>query len=186
MTGAPLQAHLAIAEAGKRAALLGDHKIALRHYREAMRQAVSSGAPEVFFRHYLEATMESLELMGAFDGVVEYCQRAIEHYRLNPPTHELAWFDLASIHQRYAAVLLKQGLVPLARAELELAIAAATRAPARLPLAERLLDWLQRGNFVSATRVLGEQRRYLYFSIRPDTVAKDPRALAKDPKNLMT
>lgn len=167
------QAHLSIAEAGKRAALRGDHRTALGHYREAMRMAVSSGAPEVFFRHYLEATLESLELMNEFDSVFEYCERAFEHYREHPPEHPIAWLDLASIHQRHASVLLKQGQVGPARVAFEQAIDIAARAPARLPLAEALVGWLRRGLVVSPERVVAEQRRWAYFSVRPETVKND-------------
>ncbi|WP_437293987.1 peptidylprolyl isomerase [Sorangium sp. So ce426] len=174
MTPVPAREHLTIAEAGKQAALRQDYPTALRHYREAMRLAVSSGAPEVFFRHYLEATMESLELMGAHDSVLDYCERAIEHYRSHPPAHPVAWLDLASVHQRKAAVLLKLGETGPARSALELAVATAARAPAKLPLSERLLDWLKRGLTISAERVLDEQRRLRYFSVRRDTVQDGP------------
>jgi hypothetical protein len=168
------RAHLSIAEAGKRAALRGDHRAALGHYREAMRLAVSSSAPEVFFRHYLEATMESLELMNELGSVVDYCERAIEHYREHPPAHPVAWLDLASIHQRHGCVLLKQGQVSPARVAFEQAIDMSARAPARLPLAEVLGGWLRRGLVVSPERVVAEQRRYRYFSVRPQTVGQDP------------
>ncbi|MDA0165731.1 hypothetical protein OM076_36020 [Solirubrobacter ginsenosidimutans] len=168
------RAHLSIAETGKRAALRGDHTTALGHYREAMHLAVSSGAPEVFFRHYLEATMESLELMNDFGSVIEYCERAVEHYREHPPAHPVAWLDLASIHQRHGCVLLKQGDVGPARVAFEQAIDIAARAPAHLPLAEALGGWLRRGLFVSPERMLAEQRRYRYFCVRPETVEQDP------------
>ena len=164
------QVHLSIAETGKRAALNGDHHTALGHYREAMRLAVSSGAPEVFFRHYLEATMESLELMNEFDSVLEYCERAIEHYGEHPPAQPVAWLDLASIHQRHGCVLLKQGQVDQARVAFERAIDIATRAPAHLPLADVLVGWLRRGLVISPERVVAEQRRQRYFCVRPETV----------------
>lgn len=135
-----------------------------------MRLAVSSGAPEVFVRHYIEATMESLELMNEFGSVFAYCERAIEHYREHPPAHPVAWLDLASIHQRHASVLLKQGQVGPARVAFEQAIDIAARAPTRLPLAEALVSWLRRGLVVSPERVVAEQRRYRYFSVRPETV----------------
>lgn len=178
MTGPAAQAiaHLQIAETGKIAALRGDHKTALGHYREAMRIAVTSGAPEVFFRHYLEATLESLELSDAFDDVLSYCERAIAHYAANPPRHVLAELDLASIHQRRGVALLKRSDVAAARAALEQAIAQAARIDVRLPLADRLLDWIRRGLAVSKQRILAEQRRLHYFSVRPDTVGVVPRA----------
>ena len=174
MSADTARAHLSIAEAGKRAALRGDHRTALGRYREAMHLAVSSGAPEVFLRHYLEAAMESLELMNEFGSVVEYCERAVDHYREHPPAHPMAWLDLGSIHQRHACVLLKQGRVDPARVTFAQAIDIAARAPARLPLAEALGGWLQRGLVVSPARVVAEQRRHRYFSIRPETVAQDP------------
>jgi len=176
MTGPAAQAiaHLQIAEAGKLAALRGDHRAALGHYREAIRLAVTSGAPEVFFRHYLEATLESLELSGAFDDVLAYCDRAIAHYVEHPPANVLAELDLASIHQRRGVILVKRSEVAPARAALEQAVAGAARIGARLELAERVLDWLRRGLAVTAPRLLAEQRRLRYFSVRPDTVGLVP------------
>jgi tetratricopeptide (TPR) repeat protein len=175
MTG-PAQAiaHLQIAESGKLAALRGDHRTALGHYREAIRLAVGSGAPEVFFRHYLEATLESLELSEAYDDVLAYCDRAIEHYAANPPAHVLAELDLASIHQRRGVVLLKRSEVAPARAALEQAVAGAARIGVRFELAERVLDWIRRGLAVTVPRLLAEQRRLHYFSVRPDTVGLVP------------
>jgi len=175
MTG-PAQAiaHLQIAESGKLAALRGDHRTALGHYRAAIRLAVGSGAPEVFFRHYLEATLESLELSEAYDDVLAYCDRAIEHYAANPPAHVLAELDLATIHQRRGVVLLKRSEVAPARAALEQAVAGAARIGVRFELAERVLDWIRRGLAVTVPRLLAEQRRLHYFSVRPDTVGLVP------------
>jgi tetratricopeptide (TPR) repeat protein len=177
-SGAPGDAiaHLQIAEAGKHAALRGDHRRALGHYREAMRIAVTRGAPEVFFRHYLEATLESLELLEAFDDVLTYCERAIAHFAAHPPQHAVAELDLAWIYQRRGSVLVKRGEIASARAALEQALAGAVRIGAQLPLASLLLDWLRRGLAVSKHRVLVEQRRLHYFSVRPDTVGALPRA----------
>ncbi|HTV17375.1 MAG TPA: hypothetical protein VMG12_01850, partial [Polyangiaceae bacterium] len=151
--------HLKIAEEGKRAALRGDHRTALGLYREAMHRAVSSAAPEVFFRHYLEASIESLELLEAFDSVLEYCDRAVAHYAAHPPAHAFAEFDLASIHQRRGATWLKLGQAEAARTDFDLAIAGARRAGARCELAERLLDWVRRGLSVSKERIVAEQKR---------------------------
>ena len=174
MTGGPAWPHLRIAEAGERAAVRGDHRTALGHYREAMRLAVSSGAPDVFPRRYLEATMESLEMLNEFESVVAYCELAIEHYREHPPAHPVAWLDLASIHQRHGCVLLKRTQSGPAADAFERAIETAARAPARLALAEALAGWLRRGLVVTPERVLAEQRRCRYFSVRPETVEQGP------------
>jgi tetratricopeptide (TPR) repeat protein len=169
--------HLRHAVAGYEAALSGDHRAALGHYRDAMRVAVHAEAPEVFFRHYLEASLESLELIGAWDDVLEYCDRAIEHYRQHPPPHDVAMIDLASIHQRRGLVLLKRGDISAAREALADAIAVADRAGARLELAARVIEWLRRGLTISPKRVLDEQRGLHYFSVRPGV----PRLAAPDP-----
>lgn len=159
--------HLAAAETGKRAAQRGEHRAALGHYREAMRLAVSMKAPEVFFRHYLESALESLELMEAYDNVLEYCDRAVLHYELNPPAHEVATLDLATIHQRRGVVLLKSGRGQEAREALAKALETGSRIGATLPLARALLGWLARGLTVSSDRIVSEQRRLHYFSGSP-------------------
>jgi hypothetical protein len=172
MTNSSVNNHFAIALAGEQAALRGEHMEALAHYRLAIRLALATGAPEVFSRHYLEATMESLELLGMLDCVEEYCERAIQHYREQPPEQAVAWLDLASVYQRQAVILLKSAEPERARAALELAVSTAARAPASLPLCDRLLDWLRRGLSISPERILAEQRRFRYFSVRLNSDGK--------------
>jgi tetratricopeptide (TPR) repeat protein len=159
-------AHLHLARTGQRAALDGDHTTALARYREAMHLAVSSGAPEIFFRHYLESAMESLELTGELDSVLEYCDRAIAHYAEHPPPHDLARLDLAAIHQRRGVVLLKRGDRDVAVAALGTAVELAEAVGHDLELARRLLSWLRRGLTVTTDRVISEQWRCNYFSVR--------------------
>ena len=72
--------HFAVAEYGKVMALQKNHTEALRHYREAIRMAVSIKAPEVFFRHYTQCVLESLELTGTYSDVIEFCENADRHY----------------------------------------------------------------------------------------------------------
>ena len=163
------QEHLRVAEAGNAAALRGDHQTALARYREAIRLAVQHRAPEVFFRCYMEATLESLELMDEFASVIEYCDRAVAHYAEHPPAHDVAWLDLASIHQRKGAVLMKRGDHEAAREALEQALAIGARhatVGARLELARLLHGWIARSFFVSRDRITQEQRRLHYFSVR--------------------
>lgn len=165
--------HLGFAERGKLHALAGDHREALIHYRAAIRLAVEQGAPEVFFRHYMECSLESLELLGSLREVLDYCERALAHYAARPPEHELARRDLAHVHLRRGVCLLKLGERDAARVSLEAALASGGGA---LPLATALLQWLRAGWHVDAARVLAEQRRHDYFTVRADQV--DPsRAL---------
>ncbi len=171
--------HVGIAEAGKVFALANDHKRALEHYREAMRLAVSTGAPEVFFRHYLEAALESLELLGDLVSVADYCERAIAHYRDNPPTHAVAHLDLATIHQRRAVIHLKAGDAEQARTHANRALALAREASAQLPLASSIERWTRSALHVAPARLVEEQRRLQYFSVRNDTVDR-ARAITLD------
>ncbi len=165
--------HLGFAERGKLHALAGDHREALIHYRAAMGLAVEQGAPEVFFRHYMECSLESLELSGSLREVLEYCERALAHYDARPPEHELARRDLAHVHLRRGVCLLKLGEREAARTSLSAALACGGGA---LPLASALLQWLRAGWHVDPARVLAEQRRHDYFTVRADQV--DPsRAL---------
>ena len=163
-------AHMQVAEAGKRAALRGDHANALLRYREALRLAADQRAPEMFRRHYLEISLESLELLAEFDSVLEYCDRAIAHYTENPPQSDVAWLDLAFIHQRKGAVLMKAGEPNKARLELARALEVGGSVGAPLELARLLHGWIARGLVITPSRITHEQRRLHYFSVRSDTV----------------
>ncbi len=166
--------HVKMAEDGKRRALAGDHRAALEHYREALRRAVGAAEPEVFSRHYLECALESFERMGAYAEVLEYCDRAIEHYRATPPRHELAVVDLAHIHQRRGIILLKQRDPVRAAAALTEAARLAGTARCVLPLTAAVLEWLNRGWQVDPERLLAEQERHRYFSVRPGALRRPP------------
>lgn len=169
--------HIGIAEQGKVLALAGDYRGALMHYREAMAQAVRAAEPEVFFRHYLECSIEALELMGAYDEVLSYCERAIGHYQQHATSAEqaaLAQRDLAHVYQRQGAVLLKQGRKPEARSAMQQAL---QLQPGQMPLASSLLHWIDRNLHGDAARILAEQRRHGYFSVRNETVDRS-RAVA--------
>lgn len=168
--------HSGIAEQGKLNALRGNHVEALRHYREAMSMAVRARAPEVVFRHYLECSLESLEHLGAYAELLDYCDKAIAHYALRPPESPVAELDLATIHQRRGVALLKLGQRPAASLALTTAIAGAKSCAAQLPLAEQLLRWLKGELTVAKDRLLAEQHRHRYFSVRKDTV-KPERAV---------
>ena len=163
-------AHVRLAEAGKAAALRGDHANALLRYRDAMRLAAEQQAPAVLRRHYLEISLESLELIEEFDSVLEYCDRAIAHYAEHPPQSDVASLDLATIHQRKGAVLMKTGAREAATRAFGQAIEIGTRIGARLELARLLQGWIARGLVVSADRITREQRRVRYFSVRSDTM----------------
>lgn len=172
--------HVGIAERGKVLALEGDHGEALRHYREAIRMAVESGAPEVFFRHYTQCVLESLERMESWKEILDFCERAEEHYQENPPPNDLARFDRASHAERRGVVLLQANRLEEARAALERAVENAN--PKRLHLAETVLGWLRSGWHVDRRRLRAEQDRHRYFVVRRDAV--DPTRAVSLPKGV--
>jgi len=172
MTAALEALHVGVAEHGKVCALDGDHVTALMHYREAMSICVRLNAPAIVVRHYLECALESLEHMGAYDELLQYCDRAVAHYRQHPPENGLAQFDLASIHQRRGVALLKQGKRDDAARAFEEACLTAAAADAGVPLAETLLRWIKAQLTISSDRIAAEQRQHHYYSVRTDTVMR--------------
>lgn len=171
MTGhSPHELHLGIAEHGKVRALKGDHLEALRHYREALRLAVSSKAPEVFFRHYTQCVMESLELTGSFEDVARYCEEADKHYvdlGLDSPIHRR---DHGSILERLGMVRVRAGETEKAKEALTRAVEIAGKGV--LPLADEVLGWLVKSYTVEPARLLRSQQRHEYFIVRRDLVDK--------------
>lgn len=168
-----IQLHMGIAEQGKLYALAGNHTMALFYYRQAMYMTVKEKDPEVFYRHYLECVMESLEHTGAYAEVLAYCNRAIDFYTANPPANPFAFCDLAHIYQRKGIILMKSGQNQDALEPFKKALKAAAKAKQSLPLTTTLLRWLQTGLTVDERRIVSEQERHGYFSVRPGTVDKN-------------
>ena len=177
------QIHLGLAERGKMHALDGQYELALAYYRQAMRMTVAAGDPEILFRHYLICIVECLERMGCHEEVLAYCDRLIAFYAGRPELDALSRAELAATHERRGAVLLKMGRRAEAEAALRRAAQLAREAGRQLPLTEVLLDWQRRGLHVDARRILSEQERHHYFSVRHDTVDSS-RAVEVDPRIL--
>ncbi|EHR69519.1 hypothetical protein BurJ1DRAFT_0637 [Burkholderiales bacterium JOSHI_001] len=163
--------YVGLGEQGKAHALAGRHAEALRHYREAMRQAQADGAPEVFMRHYTQCALESLERMGAYDEVLATCDNAARHYSAHPPADDIARKDQASFLERAGVVLLRRQRLDDARSKLQEAVQAA--GPLPMPLAGTLLGWLRSQLHLSAARLDAELARQRYWSVRADTVRRE-------------
>lgn len=173
--------HYAIAEYGKLCALKGDHQDALKHYREAIKMAVSLRSPEVFFRHYTQCVLESLELTGSYDEVVDFCIGADRHYEKLGQKLALS----SNLHKRdHASVLEKLGINHLKANRKKEAIEALKKADnivgdAPLPIAKTIIQWLDRGYVIEPSRILPLQRKHGYFVVRKDKVnAKIARSIA--------
>lgn len=161
--------HLGIAEQGKLYALEGKHELALAYYREAIRLTVQAGEPEIVFRHYLECVLESLELMGSYHEVLDYCDKAIDLLTSREASAQTE-AELAHVYQRRGAVQLKSGNREAAVESFRKAVQFGGTQGLALPLAQALLGWVERGLQVDTRRVLAEQQRAHYFNVRHDTV----------------
>jgi tetratricopeptide (TPR) repeat protein len=159
---------LGIAEQGKIYALKGQHREALRHYREALRLAVSCRNNELFFHHCTQCIMESLELSGAHESVADYCIRAEEHLARAEIGDPLVNRHRGANLERLALARLQAGDSEEAR-EL-LAMAVETAGKGALPLSESLLGWLRRGFSIGEGRLRSAQRQHRYFVVREDLV----------------
>ncbi len=170
--------HYSIAEFGKTLALKNKHNDALEHYREAIRMAVSLKAPEVFFRHYTQCVLESLELTGAFNEVIEFCINADKHYRsLNLET-QLHRKDHGSVLERCSMAFIRSGDIDSAKHSLTDACKIAGKNV--LPLSEEVLRYLNQGFSIDASRLTALQKKHNYFVVRKGQVdEKNARPMQK-------
>lgn len=170
--------HLGIAERGKLYALEGNHKEALRHYREAIRQTVQQKSPDVFFQHYTQCVMESLELSGAYGEVIDYCQKMQHFLQQQDDTNPMVAKGIASALEKEAIQWLLKEEATQALPLLQQARKRGGRG--QLPLTEQLLSWVQRGYRVDPRQVKDAQKRHQYFIVRRDKV--DPARAINLPK----
>ena len=176
--------HMGVAEQGKLHAVDGDHATALLYYRRAMHMTMQDGDEEWFFRHYLDCMIESLELTGSFPEVMEYCDKAIALYGDNDPDDPLSVRDLAHLHQRRGIILTKMGELDAAKLALTEAMRLVRSQRQSLPLADRVLRWLSSGLQIDQRRLMDEQIRTIYFTVRHDNV--DPERAVKLPPEMLS
>jgi len=167
--------HLGIAEQGKLYALKGQHKDALVHYKEAMKMVEQQKQPEVFAQHYLQCILESLELSGAHQEVLDTCYKLLnmleEQTKLKGQAQDLLKRHMASVQERIAVQHLLLGHKNEAK---EAFIMAQKLAGKKVqPLTDRFLEWLQRGYAIMPNKLKEEQKKYNYFivdstKIRPE------------------
>lgn len=160
--------HLQIAENGKVLALKGEHKEALRHYKEALRMCQTAENPEIFLQHYSLCAMESLELMEAHEEVITFCDKSIDF--LTPKkaerSDELFTRYLASLWERKGIQLLHLDEKTEAAEAFEMALKEARN----LALSKEFLNWIRRGYAISTKQVRDLQNRHQYFTVRKENV----------------
>lgn len=162
--------HLQIAENGKILALKGNHKEALRHYKEAMRMCQAVENSEVFLQHYSLCAMESLELMEAHEEIITFCDKSIDFLTPKKVERTDEWFrkNLASLWERKGIQCIYLDEKTEAIAALDAALKEAKDLP--MPLSKELLNWLRRGYAMTHKQVRDLQNRHHYFTVRKENV----------------
>lgn len=162
--------HLQIAENGKVLALKGDHKEALRHYKEAMRMCQSVENSEFFLQHYSLCAMESLELMEAHEEIITFCEKSIDFLTPKKAERTDDWFRkyLASLWERKGIQCIYLDEKAEAIEALDEALKEAKEFT--MPLAKELLNWLRRGYAITPQKVRDLQKRHHYFTVRKENV----------------
>lgn len=159
--------HIGIAEKGKLYSLEGNYKEALGHYREAIRLVQTSKDNDLFFQHYSQCVMEALELSGAYDEVISYCEKFLDFLDEKEETE--------FIKRHKAHILEKLGIQYLFKGERDDAIFCLKAAQASLgknvqPLTDNLLNWAQRNFQLTKKQITDVQKKYNYFIVRKDKV----------------
>ncbi len=121
--------------------------------------------------------------MGAYGEVISCCDRALGLYAERPPQDEVTRRDLAHIHERLGVARWKSGDSTGARAALQKGVDTLKGTGQSLPLAQTMLRWMDQGMHVDQRRLLAEQQRVRYFSVRRDTV--DPKRALRIPDEIV-
>ncbi|MFC4636419.1 hypothetical protein ACFO3O_21105 [Dokdonia ponticola] len=160
--------HIRIAEKGKMYSLEGNYKEALRHYKEAIKMMQQSKDSEIFFQHYSQCVMEALELSGAHDEVISFCERYIDFLDQKSD-------DSALIKKHYATVLEKKAIQYLYKDEKDISLELLKEAQSHVgngkqPITDQLVNWLQRGFMITKQQIAALQKKHQYFIVRADVV----------------
>lgn len=159
--------HYRIAERGKMHALDKNYAEALRHYKEALKLTQKQQDSELFFQHYSQCVMESLELSGAYDQVISFC----ENYRafLQEKSQD------ALVRKHNAFVSERQAIQHILREEPEEAKDLLLKiqkdiGKGRQPITDELLNWLLRGYKIKSDQLRNLQKKHNYFIVRKESV----------------
>ncbi|MEM6685937.1 MAG: hypothetical protein AAF617_09165 [Bacteroidota bacterium] len=159
--------HYRIAERGKMHTLDKNYKEALRHYKEAMKMSQQEQDSELFFQHYSQCVMETLELSGAYDQVIEFCV----NYRAFLQEKE----QNVLVRKHNAFVSERQAIQHILKEEQEEAKALLQAIQKDLgrgkqPITDELLGWLHRGYKVNRNQLTRLQKKHNYFIVRKESV----------------
>lgn len=159
--------HLGIAEKGKIYAVAGNHKEALRHYKEAIKMTQNQVNGEMFFQHYIQCAMESMELMGAYEEVINYCEKFLDLLDTKEQTEIIVKYK-ADVLQRMAIQFLYKEDKEEAKALFQ--IVQKTIGIGKQKLTDELLNWLLRGYNINPKQILEMQKKHQYFIVNKDNL----------------
>ena len=171
--------HLGIAEKGKMNAVEGNHKEALRHYKEAIKMTQGQEMGEMFFQHYMQCALESLELMGAYDDVLNYCEKLMELLNTKENSELISKYK-AETWQRMAIQHLHKDDPETA---LEYLIKATKETgKGKLKIADTLSNWINRKYKITKKQILDLQSENNYFivnknNLKPEIAIELPAAI---------
>lgn len=162
--------HNGVAEKGKLFAIQGNHKEAIRYYKEAIRMCRTLPNAEEFIHHYNICIMESLELMESYNEVIEFCDKCLDFLKIKDSLKNNLF-----VKNYAASVLERKGIQFLLLNEKEKAIDSFKSVQHHIdiklmPLTNELLNWALRGLTITHKQILELQKKYLYFIVRKDAV----------------
>ncbi|MCX7649857.1 MAG: hypothetical protein N2050_04825 [Flavobacteriales bacterium] len=162
--------HHRVAEKGKCLAVEGRHTEALRYYKEALRLAQKQPHADIFFQHYSQCAMESLEMMGAHEEVIAFCEKCIAflEHKEDSANQEYRKRYLASLWERMAIQMLFLQRYAEAANAFKTALQTAVGAP--MPLSSELLAWCQKRYTINKNLIRKSQQRNGYFTVRNDNL----------------
>jgi tetratricopeptide (TPR) repeat protein len=171
--------HLGIAEKGKIYAVQGDHKEALRHYKEAIKMTQGQEMGEMFFQHYMQCTLESLELMGAHAEVLNYCEKLLELLNTKEDSEFIAKYKTET-WQRMAIQYLHKDDPETAREYLMKITKEA--GSGKQKIADILLNWINRRYKITKKQIFDLQKENRYYivdknNLKPEIAIELPQAI---------
>lgn len=173
----PSKSHQATAKKAISKALKGKHDKALKLYQQALRQGREQNASMIEMRYYSECALDSMELSGHFEGVINYCTEALNHYEIKEPQTEVAFKDKIHLIQRREIARIKKGENESTEANIKKALEQAKEKGLALPLLEKIKNWMDQGFHIDPKRIEREQYRHKYFIVdKQNPVFQNDRA----------
>ena len=176
----PYNLHLGIAEKGKIYAVQGNHKEALRHYKEAIKMTQGQEMGETFFQHYMQCALESFELMGAYDDVINYCEKFMELLNTKEDSELISKYKTET-WLRMAIQYIYKDDAETAREYLMAIEKEAGRG--KLKMADTLLNWINRKYQITKKQILDLQNDNKYYivnknNLKPEIAIELPSAIS--------